>query len=283
MSSYALSSEQCQRFDEDGFLTIPGLLSGEEIDPLVERLGAEPDLFCKVGALDWVFWTDPKDDLVGTLPRLTRFVDAAETLIGEPCYHWHSKLVRKPPGRDEELDWHQDFGAWYKDGCLMPALVTVVVALTPATSANGCLRLMRGSHQMGRLDRTKGGYKDYSYFSINPKRLEAVKQRFDVHEMEMAPGDAFFFHANTFHASGPNLSDGPRTLLQITYNAQSNAPMFEGQEMHAPRPLNKAPDTSIVNRDYDTVVDHTRLIDLDDPDDPGRQIFYGRRFNPELC
>ena len=69
MSSYALSSEQCQRFDEDGFLTIPGLLSGEEIDPLVERLGAEPDLFCKVGALDWVFWTDPKDDLVGTLPR----------------------------------------------------------------------------------------------------------------------------------------------------------------------------------------------------------------------
>ena len=68
MSSYALSSEQCRRFDEDGFLTIPGLLSGEEIDPLVERLGAEPDLFCKVGALDWVFWTDPKDDLVGTLP-----------------------------------------------------------------------------------------------------------------------------------------------------------------------------------------------------------------------
>ena len=282
MSRYSLSDEQCQSFHENGYLPLPGLLSHEEYSPLAEHLAADPGLFCKVGPLDWIGWTDPQDDLAGTLTCLSRFVEAAEALIGEPCYHWHSKVVQKPPGRDETLAWHQDFGSWYKDGCLMPNLVTCVVALSPATSANGCFRLMRGSHRMGRLDRIKHGVEDYSYFSLNPKRLEAVSQRFEVHEMEMTPGDVFFFHANTLHSSGPNIADVPRTLLEITYNAVSNPPVFEDQEIHAPRPLTRKPDSSIADGHYHTIIGRTRLVDINNPHDPGIQVFR-RRFDPGLC
>ena len=282
MSRYALSSEQCQHFQEDGYLLVPGLMSHEEISPLSKCLAANPDLFCKVGPLDWIGWTEPADDLVGTFTRLTRLVDAAEALIGEPAYHWHSKIVRKPPGRDETLAWHQDFGSWYKDGCLCPKLVTCVIALTPATAGHGCFRFMRGSHHMGRLDRMKHGVEDYSYFSLNEERLEAIKRRFEVVEMVVSAGDVFFFHANTLHSSGPNVTDGPRTLLEITYNAMSNSPVFDHQEVHAAGALSRAPDASIVDGAYETVMDRTRLVDITNPEDPGIQIFR-RRFDPGLC
>ncbi len=135
---------------------------------------------------------------------------------------------------------------------------------------------------MGRLDRLNKGVEDYSYFSLNSARLEAIKKRFQVDEMEMTPGDVFFFHANTLHSSGPNVTDEPRTLLEITYNAQSNAPVFDGQAIHAVRPLTRAPDSSIMKGEYDTVIDRTRLVDINDPDDPGIQVFR-RRFDPGLC
>ena len=282
MADYSLSQAQCQQFHQDGFLMLRDFLGVEEISPLTEHLAARPDLFCKVGPLDWIGWTDPEDDLAGTFTRLTRFVDAAEALIGEPCYHWHTKLVKKPPGRDETLAWHQDFGSWYKDGCLLPSLVTCVIALTPATTANGCFRLMRGSHRLGRLDRLSEGIEEYSYFRLNPTRLAAIEQRFEVAEMEMNPGDGFIFHANTMHSSGTNTTDGPRTLLEITYNALTNVPVFENQEIHAPRPFTKAADSSIANGDYDTVMGRTRLVNINDADDPGIQVFR-RRFDPGLC
>jgi ectoine hydroxylase len=282
MSHHTLSAEQCKSFEIDGYLRLPGFLRASEISPLADRLAADPGLFSRVGALDWIGWTEPGDDLAGTLTCLARFVDAAESLLGERCYHWHSKVVRKPPGGDETLAWHQDFGSWYKDGCLAPSLVTCVVALTPATATNGCLRLMTGSHRLGRLDRLKHGIADYSYFRLNPARLDAISARFPVCEMHMAPGDVFIFHSNTLHSSGPNTADGPRTLLEITYNAVSNPPVFDGQEVHAPGVLTKKSDTCILDGDYDTIIERTRLVDINNPDDPGIQIFR-RRFDPGLC
>ena len=80
---------------------------------------------------------------------------------------------------------------------------------------------MRGSHRLGRLDRLREGIEDYSFFRLNPTRLAAIEKRFEVEEMKMAVGDVFFFHANTLHSSGPNTTRGPRTLLEITYNAIS--------------------------------------------------------------
>jgi ectoine hydroxylase len=282
MSRHTLSNGQCKRFHAEGFLRLPGFLSKAELSPLCERLEADPGMFCRVGALGWIGWTEPANDLAGCLTRFEPIVDGAESLVGEQCYHWHSKIVNKPPGGEQTLAWHQDFGSWYKDGCLRPKLVTCVIALTPAASASGCMRLLRGSHRLGRLDRLPDGIEEYSYFRLNPQRLEAILRRFPVEEMQMTPGDAFFFHANTLHSSDANTTDRPRTLLEMTYNAMSNGPVFEGQEIHAPRVLHRKSKGSLLEGDYDTVIDRTRLIDINDPADPGLQIFR-RRFDPGLC
>ena len=38
------------------------------------------------------------------------------------------------------------------NGFLFPDMLSVVTALTPATKANGCLQMIRGSHKMGRIE-----------------------------------------------------------------------------------------------------------------------------------
>jgi len=39
------------------------------------------------------------------------------------------------------------------------------------------------------------------------------------------PGDAVFFHCNTLHSAGKNLSDAVKYSLVFTYHGASNAPM----------------------------------------------------------
>eukprot|EP01047_Picozoa_sp_COSAG01_P063528 COSAG01_NODE_8247_length_2858_cov_1.254078_4_plen_234_part_00 len=46
----------------------------------------------------------------------------------------------------------RSYGYWYNQGLLYPDLLSAMVALEPATRANGCLQLLSGTQRMGRLD-----------------------------------------------------------------------------------------------------------------------------------
>ena len=286
MTHSAITRDQHDAFHRDGYLRIPALFARKEIEPL-QRFVTDPEdgarQFYNVGPLDYIGWTQPADVLIGVLCRSQRVVGTANALLGEPCYHYHSKIVRKPAHRETTLDWHQDFGSWYKDGCLLPNLLTAVVAVTPATGANGALRLLTGSHHLGRLDRLPDGHDSYTHFSLQPQRLQAISDRFPVDTIEMAVGDAMFFDCNTLHASGPNRSDETRILLEMSYNASSNEPIFENQEHHRYRDLDIYSDKGPIHPgQYDTVAGKTRLVNIDDPDDPGIGVFR-RRFDIGLC
>ncbi|GIS91250.1 MAG: hypothetical protein CM1200mP20_12910 [Pseudomonadota bacterium] len=76
----------------------------------------------------------------------------AEDLIGEPVYHFQSKLTAKDPYVGGAWEWHQDYGYWYYNGCLAPKMLSFMIALDRTDASNGCLKLVRGSHRLGRLD-----------------------------------------------------------------------------------------------------------------------------------
>ena len=126
--------------------------------------------------LDYIGWFREGDDWLGTCTRLQRIVEGAAALIGEPVYHYHSKLVRKPKEGSGTLIWHQDYGGWYQDGCIRPDMLTCVIALTDSTEESGCLRFLKGSHELGRLDRIPG---EHAYANINPRRLAGILDRFE--------------------------------------------------------------------------------------------------------
>ena len=282
-----LTAEEIARYRRDGYVRLNGFMSREELAPLNMAIEADPGIRGRLATIhdgsektqhDYLGWVRHGTDWLGTATRLARIVEGAAALIGEPVYHYHSKLVQKPAGRGGEVVWHQDFGGWYQDGCLMPDMLTCIVAVTKATQESGCLNMLKGSHLMGRVDRIRD---EHAYSNIHPLRAQAMLDRFESVAIELEPGDALFFHGNTVHASGDNRASWNRILLEFSYNGVSNAPVFAGQDHHAVKRLEIAPDDSLRRGNWSGVFDSTPLCDLDDPGDEGYTIFVRDGF-PDL-
>ena len=228
-----LSVEQIAAYQRDGLLRVPGFFDVEEIEPLRRAYREDPTVNGSLyGMVDLddephpiCIWTELANDMLGVIPRLARMVAAIEALLGEPCYHWHSKLSIKPPRCRARVDWHQDFASWYDDGVLFPHMLTAAIAIEPAAKDNGCTQFIPGSHHMGRIDHRA----DANGFENFWPRLERAEETLGVIHCELDVGDAVFFHCNTLHGSGSNETDIARPLLFSSYNAASNAPLPQAQ------------------------------------------------------
>ena len=270
MSTRPLSDEQIASYRRDGVLQIPGFFDAEELEPLRQACRQDPTVNGQLyGMVDSegqaqpiCIWTELGDDIIGMIPRMARMVEATESLLGESCYHWHSKITIKPPRCPALVDWHQDFYSWYDDGVLFPRLITVGVAVEPATRENGCMQVVPGSHRMGRIGH--GGF--------DLVRFELAKEKLGVVHCELDVGDVVFFDCNTLHGSDSNPTDLARVLLLISYNAASNEPFetargpnIDGAFMNisaaerAYRPLEKLPDDVLAARRFKSAFDHTQF------------------------
>jgi ectoine hydroxylase len=265
-----LSPEDLAAYERDGFVRLPGFFSVEEIEPLAQACRADPEVEGALLAVadssgnpqEVTTWTILSDDLVGIMPRVARIVEAAEDLVGGAVYHWHSKLSMKKPGSAGRWDWHQDYGYWYDEGCLRSDMTTCMIAIDATFRENGCVQLVRGSHRLGRIDHKRVGEAS----GVDPQRLGLILKKFEIVECVMQPGDAIFFHSNTLHASGPNESRSPRTLLHSSYNAVDNEPyVAQGQEHHKYRPLEKLPDSAIREGRYRSIFSN-QIFRQPDPD-----------------
>lgn len=282
-----LTPDDITGYHRDGYVVLPDLMSAEELAPLARAMHEDPGVRGRLATIDdgskatqhdYLGWVRHGNDWLGTTTRLARIVEGAAALIGEPVYHYHSKIVQKPAGSSGKVVWHQDFGGWYQDGCLMPDMLTCVVAVTRATRRSGCLHMLKGSHQMGRVDRIRD---EHAYSNIHPLRTAAMLERFENVAIELEPGDGLFFHANTVHASGDNRTSWNRILLEFSYNGISNAPVFPDQDHHAVKTLEIAPDGALRHSAWSDVFDSTPLCNLDDPGDEGYTIFVRDSF-PDL-
>jgi len=185
-------------------------------------------------------WNHPTDTIYGMIARCESIVGTAEKLLGGEVYHYHSKMIMKDARVGGAWTWHQDYGYWYQNGVLAPLLTSVSVAVDRATRENGCLQVIRGSHELGRIEHALSG----EQAGADPARVEQILKRLKLVHVEMEPGDAIFFHANLLHRSDQNRSDHPRWSMICVYNAARNDPYLES---HHPRytPLVKVPDAKI--------------------------------------
>ena len=243
-----LSDAQLDQFWRDGFLMARSLFDREEMDLLLSTarhdqgmLGHEFGMKDRGGlAVKLSLWNHPGDDIYGTFSRCRRVVDSCEQLLGGEVYHYHSKMILKEPRVGGAWEWHQDYGYWYKNGCLLPDMVSCLIALDPATRENGCIQMMKGSHRMGRIEHGMYG----GQTGADPERVEEARRRMEVVYCEAQGGDALFFHGNTLHCSGPNHSEKPRWALICCYNTRENDPY---KKHHHPNytPLKKVDDSAI--------------------------------------
>lgn len=254
-TTHSLTQAQLAQYHEDGYVIVRGLFDLEEVSLVRAVCEQDPNLANSLRTVvnqdgkPWqaAVWNGLNDSLVSVMTRLTRIVDAAELILGETCYHWHSKIVQKSPYDSAIVDWHQGYTYWYGDGCLFPNLVTCTVAITENTKAHGCLQVIKKSHLMGRIEPVLRGNGDV----CDPQRMEKIIEKLEVVDCEMASGDAVFFHANTIHGSLGNQTGDTRILMHCHYNAISNQPVEEeGRKSHPYIPLEKLPDSALKNGLY---------------------------------
>jgi hypothetical protein len=258
-----LTRGQYDAFHRDGFLFVPKLFEAVELAPLRRLISDEPLIrktMTKVldsdgNPVDLFGWSGTANDLLGAYVRVARLVEMTRDLFaGEEIYHWHSKLSIKRPNAPGRWDWHQDYGFWYFDGCLWPDMLSVMVALDPNTRENGCVELVRGSHKMGRIDHGSVG----KAVGADMEVVERAAQKMQSVYCVLEPGDAVFFHSNTLHASGPNKTDAPRTLLHVSYNTVRNQP-WKPLMSHPFEPLEVLSDDVLKTGDIKLAIDSDRF------------------------
>lgn len=249
MANGPLSLEQLEQYRRDGYTLVRGFYSAEEIS-LLRRAAKEDKAFDEHafsrgdgegGRVRLSLWNHPGDSIYGMFARCESIVNAAEAILGGEVYHYHSKMIMKDARVGGAWAWHQDYGYWYQNGVLAPLLTSVFIAVDPATRENGCLQVIPGSHELGRIDHVLTG----DQAGADRERVEAILTRLPLVHVEMAPGDALFFHANLLHRSDRNESENPRWSMICCYNAARNDPY---KDAHHPRytPLAKVADSEIV-------------------------------------
>ena len=209
-------SDLASVFDRDGFALAKGVFDGEvltamteDFDRIVEQLEASgEDINARWDAADAdtvVVHTHNVQQYSAVWLRALLhepFIDCVRAILGPDVVLHHTKLFSKPPEKGAPFPMHQD---WTYFPCETDSMIAAVIHLTDATDEMGCLRLVPGSHKLGRLQNSNGESGEFA----NEHPIG------DSVALEAQPGDVAFFHYFTVHGSKPNKSDKTRKTVLV--------------------------------------------------------------------
>lgn len=107
----------------------------------------------------------------------------------------------KPAKIGGPTPWHQDISLWRDRN---HDAANGWLAIDPATRANACLQVVPGSHLGPAIPHVE--YDDSVHGELPRDRCVDLV----IDHIELAPGDAVFWHSNLWHHSPPNTSDQDR-------------------------------------------------------------------------
>ena len=211
-----------QQFINRGFVDRVKLLSEESTTVYRQHL----EEFINTHAEDDRFgdWTYSKSHLVlawvAQLAAEPAILDVVQAVIGPDIILWNSFIPIKPPHSAAYFGWHQDGTFW--NIAPIEETVTVWLALSNVTLANGGMRMIPGSHQWGQLEHEKTY--DAKSMLRRGQRITAVIDETAATSISLALGEASLHNAMVLHGSGANESDHWRLAVGLNYVSGSVAP-----------------------------------------------------------
>jgi phytanoyl-CoA hydroxylase len=240
-SSLKSKKEQVRELRETGYVIVPGLVPParrEALAALARRQLAEaaPPAEFEVD-LKYPGAPESKEAPGGhTVRRLLDayvrdplFADAAtspeirgwmELYFGEQPFlsrAHHNCLMTKHPAYGSLTGWHRDVRYWAFE---RDDLVSAWIALGSETVENGALWFVPGSH---KLPFTSERFDEAKFFRSDIPQNEALIR--SAVSPALNAGDVVFFHCNTLHSAGKNLTGEVKFSLVYTYRGASNAPL----------------------------------------------------------
>ncbi|QEL56674.1 ectoine hydroxylase [Chromobacterium paludis] len=237
----ALTAEQKDSFERDGFLLLPGLFRDIEIQQMqaeMQRLLSDrdlarrPEVIREAGsqAVRSVFAAHKLSPLFSRLVSDRRLIDVARDLLADEVYIHQSRANFKPGFHGKDFYWHSDFETWHaEDGMPRMRAVSCSILLADNSRFNGPLFLVPGSHKdfISCVGATPDEHYKDSLVAQNigvpdPLSLRFLVDKGGLASAEGQAGAVLFFDCNTMHGSASNISPYPRSNLFFVYNSVSN-------------------------------------------------------------
>ena len=207
-----LSESQIRAYWRDGFLMPIDVMSEAEALSLRRRV---EDVEADHGPLHYLrnphLLMTAADEMVHLAPVL----DGVEDIIGPDVLLWSSIFITKEPGDRKFVSWHQDLTYW---GLEPAEVVSVWLALSPATRESGAMRMIPGSHRRGQLQHTTS--EDDDNVLLHGQHAAVEIDESQAVDVVLKPGQMSLHHGLVLHASHPNVSGDRR----IGYNMNTMPP-----------------------------------------------------------
>jgi ectoine hydroxylase-related dioxygenase (phytanoyl-CoA dioxygenase family) len=207
-----LTAAQVAAFNRDGFLRGIRIFSPEEMathrayfEGLLARVLAAGGDSYSISTAHLKY--GPVYDLL-THPRI---VGCVKDILGENVIGWGSHYFCKMPGDGKRVAWHQDASYWP----LTPSkAVTVWLAIDDADVANGCMKVIPGTHYYGHLtyEMTENNAQD-----VLDQVIPDIERFGPPVNIELQAGEISLHTDLLLHGSEPNTSSRRRCGLTLRY------------------------------------------------------------------
>jgi phytanoyl-CoA hydroxylase len=239
-----LSSDQIASYHENGFIRLEQVYSPDEIREMSDELDYVIQNFANWGAAWKGPWREKylteEQNQKATLVAIhelqhysaawarallnRRLADELGQLLGSDAVELHHMTLHaKPPDAGAPFPMHQDLPFYpHEDGRYLDTLVH----LDDADEESGCIKFLKGSHRLGKLQHITGP-ETAPHLPTDRFRLA------DAVSLPAKAGDVVVFSIWTVHGSNVNHSGRWRRLVRMGYRDPLNM-QVGGQAMGRP-------------------------------------------------
>ena len=208
----ALSPQQVESFNRDGFLKNLKVYEDGEIDPirsffdeLLQRTLASGEDSYSISTAHLLYGT--VWDILSHPP----IVAIARDILGPDVIGWGSHFFCKMPGDGKAVAWHQDASYWP----MTPSrTATIWLAVDKADLSNACMKFIAGSHLHGHLTWRPSREEENNVLNQTVDNAESLGE---IVPIELEAGEISIHSDLLLHGSDANTSDRRRCGLTLRY------------------------------------------------------------------